>query len=70
VLPSLSNVVTALANGKLQSQVASCARARGLQQKPPLTPWSHCRWLQGVRGGSRQGEGKGKAKEKGKGKGK
>ncbi len=48
VLPSLSNIVNALANEKLQS----------LQG-----------WLQGVRGGSRQGEGEGKSKVEGKGKG-
>jgi hypothetical protein len=66
VLPSLTSVVTALANRGLDGRglmccpayltlslpwlmescrvrgvlrVASCARARGLQQKPALTPW-------------------------------
>jgi hypothetical protein len=47
----------------------SC-RVMGLQQKPPLTPWSHPWWLQGVGGGSRQGEGEGKSKVEGKGEGK
>jgi len=62
VPPSLSNVVTALANRRLLRvrgllRVASCVSVRGLLQKPPLMPWSHCRWLQGVR----VAPGKGKA---------
>jgi hypothetical protein len=35
--------------------VSSYGRARGLLQKPALPFWSHQRWLQGGRAGSRQG---------------
>jgi hypothetical protein len=51
-------------------RVASYARVRGLQQKPPLTPLSHLvapgsqGWLQ-ARG--RQGEAEGKGEGKGEG---
>jgi len=44
VLPSLFNVVTDLANGRLLA-VGSYGRARGLQQKAALPSWRQG-WLQ------------------------
>jgi hypothetical protein len=52
--PSLSNVVTALANGRLL-RVGTYGRARGLLPKPGLPARSHHRWPPARWPGSRQG---------------
>jgi hypothetical protein len=54
VLPSLSNIVIALANGKLQSQVVSCARVRGGSRQGEGNGKGK------AMGRGRQGEGEGK----------
>jgi hypothetical protein len=54
VLPSLSNIVIALANGKLQSQVASCARVRGGSRQGE---------------GNGKGKARGRGRQRGRGKG-